>query len=185
MMKALSVIELAQLYGMNRQSIYKRINKGDLSKNSDGKIDFSEALRVFGEPSHNNKDVTTLQSISVQKETEVDMLKQQVDILKKQLELAHEREIFQREQLATKDNQIEAIQRLLEAPKTHMTTFTDQEPVQSSMVKVDPQPDTPEPKEDGVTILVETENKRIPVPEHVELEPQKRGFLSRFFLPNG
>ncbi|MFH4180244.1 DNA-binding protein, partial [Acinetobacter baumannii] len=30
-MKALSVIELSQLYGMNRQSIYKRINKGDLS----------------------------------------------------------------------------------------------------------------------------------------------------------
>ena len=58
MMKALSVIELAQLYGMNRQSIYKRINKGDLSKNSDGKIDFSEALRVFGEPSQNNKNVT-------------------------------------------------------------------------------------------------------------------------------
>lgn len=45
------------------------------------------------------------------------MLKQQVDILKKQLELAHEREMFQREQLQAKDNQIEAIQRLLEAPK--------------------------------------------------------------------
>ena len=97
-MKALSVIELAQLYGMNRQSIYKRINKGDLSKNSDGKIDLSEAIRVFGEPSQNNKHVTTLQSTSVQKETEVDMLKQQIDILKKQLQLAHEREIFQREQ---------------------------------------------------------------------------------------
>ena len=102
MMKALSVIELANLYGMNRQSIYKRINKGDLSKNSDGKIDFSEAIRVFGEPSHKNNNVTTLQYTSVQKETEVDMLKQQVDILKKQLELAHEREIFHREQLATK-----------------------------------------------------------------------------------
>ena len=83
MMKALSVIELANLYGMNRQSIYKRINKGDLSKNSDGKIDFSEAIRVFGEPSHKNNNVTLLQSTSVQKETEVDMLKQQVDILKK------------------------------------------------------------------------------------------------------
>ena len=45
-MKALSVIELSQLYGMNRQSIYKRINKGDLSKNSDGKIDLSEAIRA-------------------------------------------------------------------------------------------------------------------------------------------
>ena len=27
-MKAMTVIELAKLYGMNRQSIYKRINKG-------------------------------------------------------------------------------------------------------------------------------------------------------------
>ena len=185
MMKALSVIELAQLYGMNRQSIYKRINKGDLSKNSDGKIDFSEALRVFGEPSHNNKDVTTLQSTSVQKETEVDMLKQQVDILKKQLELAHEREIFQREQLEAKDNQIEAIQRLLEAPKPNMTTLTDQESAQPSMAKTAPEPDTAEAKHDGLTTPVETENKRIPVPEHVEPEQPKRGWLSRFFLPNG
>lgn len=185
MMKALSVIELAQLYGMNRQSIYKRIKKGDLSKNSDGKIDFSEALRVFGEPSQNNKGVTTLQSTSVQKETEVDMLKQQVDILKKQLELAHEREVFQREQLATKDNQIEAIQRLLEAPKAHMTTFTDQETIQSSTVKIDPKPDDTEPKHDGLTTNSQKENKRIPVPEHVESEQPKRGWLSRFFLPNG
>lgn len=29
------------------------------------------------------------------------------------------------------------------------------------------------------------ENKRIPVPEHVEPEPKKRGFLSRFFFPYG
>ena len=178
MMKALSVIELANLYGMNRQSIYKRINKGDLSKNSDGKIDFSEAIRVFGEPSHKNINVTTLQYTSVQKETEV-------DILKKQLELAHEREIFQREQLATKDNQIEAIQRLLEAPKPHMTTFTDQELVQPNMAKTAPEQDKAEAKHEGLTTLEQTENKRIPVPEQVEPEQPKRGFLSRFFLPNG
>ena len=181
-MKALSVIELSQLYGMNRQSIYKRINKGDLSKNSDGKIDLSEAIRVFGEPSNKNNNVTPLQSTAVQKETEVDMLKQQVDILKKQLELAHEREVFQREQLEAKDNQIEAIQRLLEAPKTNMTTFTDQKPSQN--IATDPRPE-PELKHDGLTTPVETENKRISVPEHVEPEQPKRGWLSRFFLPNG
>ena len=182
MMKALSVIELAQLYGMNRQSIYKRINKGDLSKNSDGKIDLSEAIRVFGEPSNKNNNVTTLQSTTVQKDTEVDMLKQQVDILKKQLELAHEREVFQREQLEAKDNQIEAIQRLLEAPKTNITTFTDQKSSQD--IATDPRPET-EPKHDGLTTPVETENKRIPVLEQVEPEQPKRGWLSRFFLPNG
>ena len=181
-MKALSVIELSQLYGMNRQSIYKRINKGDLSKNSDGKIDLSEAIRVFGEPSNKNNNVTPLQSTTVQKETEVDMLKQQVDILKKQLELAHEREVFQREQLEAKDNQIEAIQRLLEAPKTNMTTFTDQKPDQN--IATHPRPE-PELKHDGLTTPEQTENKRIPVPEQVEPEQPKRGWLSRFFLPNG
>ncbi|MEK5777138.1 DNA-binding protein, partial [Acinetobacter nosocomialis] len=38
------------------------------------------------------------------------------------------------------------------------------------------------PKENRLTT---PENKRIPVPEHVEPEPKKRGFLSRFFLPYG
>jgi hypothetical protein len=110
------------------------------------------------------------------------MLKQQVDILKKQLELAHEREIFQREQLATKDNQIEAIQRLLEAPKPHMTTFTDQK--FNEDIATNPRSE-PEQNYDGLTTPDQKENKRIPVPEHVEPEPPKRGFLSRFFLPNG
>ncbi|HCW4474356.1 TPA: plasmid replication DNA-binding protein, partial [Acinetobacter baumannii] len=49
-MKKLSVSELAKLYGYSRQAIYAHINKGNLSKGSDGLIDFSEALRVFGEP---------------------------------------------------------------------------------------------------------------------------------------
>ncbi|MFZ0332362.1 MAG: DNA-binding protein, partial [Acinetobacter bohemicus] len=51
-------------------------------------------------------------------------------------------------------------------------------------IATDPQSE-PEQNYDGLTTLVEKENKRIPVPEHVEPEPQKRGFLSRFFLPNG
>ncbi len=46
-MKLLSVIELENLYGMTRQSIYKRVRKGDLSKKCYGKIDIAEAIRVF------------------------------------------------------------------------------------------------------------------------------------------
>jgi hypothetical protein len=42
-----------------------------------------------------------------------------------------------------------------------------------------------EPKDDGLTTPDATENKRIPVPEHIEPEQPKRGWLSRFFLPNG
>jgi hypothetical protein len=129
-MKALSVIELAKLYGMNRQSIYKRISKGDLSKNSDGKIDLAEAIRVFGEPSQR---VTTVQSQATSKQTESYILEQQVDFLKKQLELAQEREAFQREELKAKNEQIESLQRLLGAPKPqqHVEQVQDLTPEQT------------------------------------------------------
>lgn len=187
-MKSLSVIELSKLYGMTRQAVYKQINKGNLSKNSDGKIDLSEAIRVFGEPS---KHVNSSQTTETRKLSEVHLLEQQVHMLQKQLEQAHDREKFQRDelkakndQLHVKDEQIEAMQRLLEAPKPHMTTFTDQEPLQPSMAKTAPEPEA-EAKQDGLTTPEQTENKRIPVPEHVEPEQPKRGWLSRFFLPNG
>ena len=129
-MKALSVIELAKLYGMNRQSIYKRVSKGDLSKNSDGKIDLAEAIRVFGEPSQR---VTTVQSQATSKQTESYILEQQVDFLKKQLELAQEREAFQREELKAKNEQIESLQRLLGAPKPqqHVEQVQDLTPEQT------------------------------------------------------
>ncbi|MDG8305863.1 DNA-binding protein, partial [Streptococcus pneumoniae] len=78
--------------------------------NSDGKIDLSEAIRVFGEPSQrSNSNVTEVQSPTLQKLAEVDILTRQVDMLQKQLELAQEREVFQRDQLQAKDEQIESL----------------------------------------------------------------------------
>ena len=203
-MKSLSVIELSNLYGMTRQAIYKHINKGNLSKNSDGKIDLSEAIRVFGEPSRN---VNGSQTTETRKLSEVHLLEQQVYMLQKQLEQAHEREQFQREELKAKndqvhikDEQIEAIQRLLEAPKTYTSTYIDpkSDTATDTRSKSDSnydglttqQKEAPiqaeiqtQPKDTGLTNPVETENKRIPVPKHIEPEPEKRGFWSRFFRP--
>jgi len=173
-MKSLSVLELSKLYNINRQTIYNHINKGILSKNSDNKIDFSEAIRVFGEP-NKKQDVKDPVKIDSPNSAEILLLRQQIDMLKNQVSDAKEREAFYQEQ-------IEVMQRLLKAPETHMTTFTDQEPVQPSIAKTDPEPEMAEPKYDGLTT---PENKRIPVPEHIEPETPKRGFLSRFFLPNG
>ena len=176
-MKKLSVSELAKLYGYSRQAIYAHINKGNLSKGSDGLIDFSEALRVFGEPQKNNSTVNQSQSTNSQNLTEVDLLKRQVEILEKQLNQAVQRENQSLERESFYQEQIEAMQRLLEAPKTNMTTFTDQKSNQD--IATDPRLES-EPNYDGLTTL---ENKRIPVPEHIEQEPEKRGFWSRFFRP--
>lgn len=163
-MKALSVIELATLYGMTRQAIYKQVNKGNMTKNSDGKIDLAEAIRVFGEPS---KRVNSKQTTDTKKLSEVHILEQQVHMLQKQLELAQEREQFQRDelkakngQLQAKDEQIESLQRLLGAPKSQQQDEQLQDP-------------TPEP----------TQPMPVPKPtvEEQQTEPkvQRRSFLGR------
>jgi len=176
-MKTLTVLELSKLYNINRQTIYNNIKKGILSKNSENKIDLAEAIRVFGEPVK-KQDVKESVKVDSPNSAEVLLLRQQIDMLKNQLDDAKDRESFYQ-------NQIETMQRLLEAPKPNMTTFTDQEPVQHSMAKTDPELDTAEAKHDGLTTQEQTDNKRIPVPEQVEPEQPKRGWLSRFFLPNG
>ncbi len=175
-MKKLSVSELAKLYGYSRQAIYAHINKGNLSKSSDGLIDFAEALRVFGEPQNKNVTVNQSQSTNSQNLTEVDLLKRQVDMLEKQLNQAVQRENQALERESFYQEQIEAMQRLLEAPKADMTTFTDQEQPQSNAAQVQQEPSTDNTKHDGLTTV---EPKRIPIPEHVESGPKKRGLLGR------
>jgi len=176
-MKKLSVSELAKLYGYSRQAIYAHINKGNLSKGSDGLIDFAEALRVFGEPQKKDIDVNQSQSINSQNLTEVDLLKRQVDILEKQLNQALLRENQSLERESFYQEQIEAMQRLLEAPKPNITTSIDPNTSREQ--------NTTKSKENEAKPEQELQNPRIPIPEHIEPEPQKRGFLSRFFLPNG
>ena len=172
-MKSLSVLELSKLYSINRQTIYNQINKGILSKNSDNKIDLAEAIRVFGEPIR-KQDVKESVKVDSPNSAEVLLLRQQIDILKNQLDDAKDRESFYQ-------NQIETMQRLLEAPKPHIPTSVDPDPTQTEPMT--------EEKEEAIAMpqkeLDATENKRIAVPEHIEPEPPKRGFLSRFFLPNG
>ena len=172
-MKTLTVLELSKLYNINRQTIYNNIKKGILSKNSENKIDLAEAIRVFGEPVK-KQDVKESVKVDSPNSAEVLLLRQQIDILKNQLDDAKDRESFYQ-------NQIETMQRLLEAPKPHIPTSIDPEPTQAEPMT--------EEKEEVIAMpqkeLEATENKRILVPEPVEPEQPKRGWLSRFFLPNG
>lgn len=172
-MKSLSVLELSKLYSINRQTIYNHINKGILSKNSDNKIDLAEAIRVFGEPNR-KQDVKEPVKVDNLNSTEVLLLRQQIDILKNQLDDAKDRETFYQ-------NQIETMQRLLEAPKPDIPTSIDPEPTRAEYMTEEKEEVIAVPQKEPDT----KKNKRITVPEHVEPEPPKRGFLSRFFLPNG
>jgi len=181
-----SVSDAATLYKKSRATLYKDIKNGILSRDHDGFIDFSELLRVYGEPFSGKQtkrlDTSPIQDVSTPEYTDktVVELKNQIDFLKKQLEKAEDRE-------AKANARIDTLLTLIEMkpPQTNMTTFTNQAPAQSNAASVQPESGTTDPKDDGLTTLEQTENKRIPVPEQVEPEQPKRGWLSRFFLPNG
>lgn len=171
-MKSLTVLELSKLYNINRQTIYNNIKKGILSKNSDNKIDLAEAIRVFGEPSK-KQDAKESVKVDSPNSAEVLLLRQQIDMLKNQVDDAKERESFYQ-------NQIETMQRLLEAPKPKIQEPSEPELPQAPSVEIKEEVIVVPPKEPEVV-----EKKRIPIPEHIESEPKKRGFLSRFFIPYG
>ena len=176
-----SVSDAATLYKKSRATLYKDIKNGVLSRDHDGFIDFSELLRVYGEP-FGSKQVKRIDTSSIQNQNTPEYidktvveLKNQIDFLKKQLEKAEDRE-------AKANTRIDTLLTLIEMkpPQANMTPFTNQKSNQD--IATDPRSES-EPKHDGLTTPVETENKRIPVPEHIEQEPEKRGFWSRFFRP--
>ena len=52
----LDIKAAAKFIKVSRTTLYKKISKGELSKNSNGLIDTSELLRVFGEPSKRDRE---------------------------------------------------------------------------------------------------------------------------------
>ena len=175
----------SKAFKKSRTTIYEAIKNGELSRDHDGLIDLSELIRVYGNPisvqsstrtEHAQKDV----QVHVQSEIE-NVLKDQISLLKNQLDLANQREKSLMQHIEDLTHRIE-FKGQLEQPKIELDEHKVTAPYSEMTENYRPKP---EPKNDGLTTPVEKENPRIPVPEHIEPEPKKRGFLSRFFLPNG
>ena len=177
-------MDASKAFKKSRTTIYEAIKNGELSRDHDGLIDLSELIRVYGNPigvqsstrtEHAQKDV----QVHVQSEIE-NLLKDQISLLKNQLDLANHREKALMLHIEDLTHRIE-FKGQLEQPKTEL----DEHKVTTHSEMIENSRPEPEPKDEGLTTPEQTENKRIPVPEQIEPEPPKRGFLSRFFLPNG
>lgn len=121
----LTVTEGAKLYDISRTTVYRKINNGSLSADTDNKIDLSEMIRVFGEAKsngaksvlHENKsNVSVLQSdkelVLLEK---IKGLEQEVRSLESQLESA-------KNLIEWFKSQVEKPQKLIEH-KTKKTLF--------------------------------------------------------------
>ncbi|MCF9047424.1 plasmid replication DNA-binding protein [Acinetobacter nectaris] len=153
-----SVSDAATLYKKSRATIYKDIKNSILSRDHDGFIDFSELLRVYGEPlsgKHKKRiDTFPTQNLNTPKyeDNTVSELKNQIDFLKKQLEKAEDRESKANSRIDT------------------LLTLIEMKPVPNTLS--DPQSEIPKSEQPN-------QNQHISVAEQ-----KKRGFISRFFLPN-
>ena len=180
-----SVMDASKAFKKSRTTIYEALKNGELSRDNDGLIDLSELIRVYGNPIAVQSSTRTEQvqkdvQVHVQSEVE-NVLKDQISLLKNQLDLANQREKSLMQHIEDLTHRIE-FKGTLEQPKQEDIGKINQST--DSNIATDPRPEA-EPNYDELTTSTQKENKRIPVPEHVEPEPQKRGFLSRFFLPNG
>lgn len=165
-----SVMEASKAFKKSRTTIYDALKSGELSRDSNGLIDLSELIRVYGNPLSVQSSTRTEQvHIDVQSHVQFEvenLLKEQISLLKNQLDIANQRE----------KSLMQHIEDL-----THRIEFKGTLESSVNKEKIDPQLEKLRSEPEHIT-----ENPRIPIPTHNESEePKKRGFWSRFFLPNG
>ncbi|SPL72103.1 plasmid replication DNA-binding protein [Acinetobacter stercoris] len=166
-----TVSDAALLYKKSRATLYKDIKNGILSRDNDGLIDFSELLRVYGEPyekkSKKRIDTYPIHTVNTHEYNEeymhntVKELENQIRFLKEQLHKAETRE--------EKANQrIDTLLTLIEMKKPVFSE--DKDTIKETVTE-------PSVKDNSA--------KKYHVPNVEEEEIPKRSFLHRFFLPNG
>lgn len=102
----LTVAEVSRLYNFSVQKVYRFIKSGKLSKDSEGKIALSEALRVFGAiPSETGIKQSLNETIKQPNDDVIALLKQQIERMERDLQDFKEREkqALEREERAAKE----------------------------------------------------------------------------------
>jgi hypothetical protein len=171
-------MDASKAFKKSRTTIYESIKSGELSRDHDGLIDLSELIRVYGNPVSVQSSTRTEQvqkdvQVHVQSEVE-NVLKDQISLLKNQLDLANQREKSLMQHIEDLTHRIE-FKGTLEQPKQENTSKLNEST--NLNTATDPRPEI-ESNYDALTTFGE-DNKRIPIPEHVEPKPKKRGLLGR------
>lgn len=113
----LDIKAAATLYKMARSTIYNKIEKGELSRLANGKLDYTELLRVFGEPANRKtrqEAKAQIQTLQETKETAQEaVLREQVRMLQDALRVANE----EKEWLRGKVDTLADTVKLLQAPQ--------------------------------------------------------------------
>lgn len=109
-MARISISQAARDFKVSRNSIYKKINSRQLTKDSEGLVDTSDLLRVFSSSTSKQHSSTASDNSEIQiighreqlLQQEVDKLKMQIQSLQQQLQYVQANEQWLKQQLDQK-----------------------------------------------------------------------------------
>ena len=180
-MAKLSLSEVSKRFNVSRSTIYRAIKEGRISRSADSLFDIAEVIRCFGEP--------VLKSQEIQpKEIKDDAdLRQLVDFMKREIESYKDRELRYLDQIdrfqlllghkeeTEKKSHETPLERPSDTPRDNINK-TPETPINKEMKHNEKSHETPVERPSTMSLKqVETPNET----------PEKKGFWSRFFLPNG
>ena len=160
----ISVTKAAKEWGVSRTTIYQKVNDGELSRNSDKKIDPSEMLRVFGEPvlkkrterSVNSVQSTPLNSQSVQYNTDSE---HQLALEKLKNEHLSQQVSDQKKLIENYQQQIVQINKTLEKANASIQDFAKVRLLEFKKLEPDYKPQPNKEKDDTIIPAVEQKKK--------------------------
>ena len=103
----ITIQELQKQWGVARSTVYKHIKAGRLTRLANGKIDVSEIVRVYGEPSKNTVRYKKTSAVESQDNT---LLIEKIAFLESQLAQAEKREEWLKGQVETAQETIKLLE---------------------------------------------------------------------------
>ena len=105
----LKITEASKLYGIARSTIYRKIKDGELSIDTDKKIDLSELMRVFGAIPSKIQTQTTVEPVAIQENTTL-LLQEKIASLEKALAVAIEDKVWLRQQVEQAQERVKLLE---------------------------------------------------------------------------
>lgn len=194
-MAKLTISKMANLYGLSRGALYDKVSKGILTAtlNEQGQkvIDMVDMIVLYGE-AKTDKAVQIEQQPTVQNgsiQTELDS----IELYKKMLEMsenarlkAEQREDRLFNEISNLREEIKELKLVLGyTPNIQKENTEQQQTVQNSSTEQQSHIELNNKKDSSNSVKTPNKQSDIHINKIVEEEPEKRGFWSRFFLPNG
>ncbi|OTG91758.1 hypothetical protein B9T24_15705 [Acinetobacter sp. ANC 4654] len=194
-MAKLTISKMANLYGLSRGALYDKVSKGILSAtlNEQGQkvIDMVDMIVLYGEAKTDKavqiEQQPTVQNSSIQ--TGLDS----IELYKKMLEMsenarlkAEQREDRLFNEISSLREEIKELKLILGyTPNTKKENIEQQPTVQNSSIEQQDYTELNSKKDSSNSVKTQNKQSNIQINKIIEEEPEKRGFWSRFFLPNG